>query len=92
LAVRADLGVAPALRGYAQALSLDADLANRPTFPHALAGAYAREGRFGEALAEARKALVLARRSGHTALARRIEAEVRALADLARQPSGNSRP
>ncbi|MEA3366957.1 MAG: hypothetical protein U9R68_02445, partial [Planctomycetota bacterium] len=84
--------IAPALRGYAQALSLDADLANRPTFPRVLAGAYAREGRFNEALAEARKALVLARRSGHTALARQIEAEIRALADRARRPSGDSRP
>jgi len=84
--------IAPALRGYAQALSLDADLANRPTFPRVLAGAYAREGRFSEALAEARKALVLARRSGHTALARQIEAEIRALADRARRPSEDSRP
>jgi tetratricopeptide (TPR) repeat protein len=84
--------VARALKAYARAVALDADLAGRPTFPHALAAAYAKGGRFREALAEARKALDLARRSGRTDLVRQIEADIRVLAERARRPPASPQP
>ncbi len=84
--------VAQALKAYGRAVSLDANLAGRPTLPRALAAAYARKGRFREALVEARKALDLARRSGRTALARKIEAEIRVLAGRLDRPSRTESP
>ena len=84
--------VARALTAYARAVSLEADLAGRPTFPRALAAAYARQGRLREALAEARKALDLARRRGDAALARKIEEEIRVLAGRRDRPSRTDSP
>jgi tetratricopeptide (TPR) repeat protein len=84
--------VARATQAYARSVSLDKALAGRPTFTHALAAAYARQGQFDAALAEARKALDLARRSGQTALVRQIEAEIRLLADHIRRSDEDARP
>jgi tetratricopeptide (TPR) repeat protein len=92
LALAGQGDVAHAKQAYARSVSLDKTLAGRPTFTHALAAAYARQGKFNEALAEARKALDLARRSGHTALARKIEAEIRILAEQLRRSPQDVRP